>query len=409
MEGDDSDSSYSSRSDMASESGDSISSSEFDPVLQSLRNGVLTSSPDLWNYFQLANYLRSHGMNRFGDLVENNRITGSYFVSLIDSPASIETFYPEATPEECDVLLVESRKLGLLVHSRRRGAVRSASLSRDEELSSEGICTEVYETSTPVSRRRVKSMVAAIESTPSPTKSFLGCKANSNGAVQIRCNSPSLVDSSCGVAASTEIEDNAKDWSLNDMSTIVPPSKRSQMFTSSSDHHVDEPSIHVLLETNDQNNCDVFGALAWECNISTATARRISRVREDKEQSSGADDHELSSIFVEGTSSLTPLIVQEKTPSNNDGAETAAATSAISFYAQSPSSKEILCHTESEVEMLKQRIVELEEKINQLDTQDPKSLRDDENDLPQYLLLASVGVCAIVGQAILKKFILSRF
>jgi hypothetical protein len=60
------------------------------------------------------------------------------------------------------------------------------------------------------------------------------------------------------------------------------------------------------------------------------------------------------------------------------------------------------------VKELRRRVAELEDMIKVIEHQNTtaepsSSLQPDESDLPQYLVMAGVGICAIIGQSVIRR------
>lgn len=152
----------------------------------------------------------------------------------------------------------------------------------------------------------------------------------------------------------------------------------------------DEPSIQNLIDGEDTPECPVkiltesWGAKAWEEDLAAGmTAKRVPPIT-------------TQSSLLDVKADLSTSI-----PLSQEGGDH------LPSYAAAPiefGEDDAIARLQARLSDLENRIVEMEDrKMEKIPVMSPNDM-----DLPQYLLIAGVGVCAIVGQAILKRIFVSK-
>lgn len=356
-----------------------------DPFLCDLRNNLLPSALDNWSPAQLAACLRSRGKDALAQLVTEHHIAGSFLTRLYQSSDASLVKQAKLSPEQIEQLSLEGRKLRLLLCTGR-SRLRNPSFSQSEESGTDDSLTPKT-----MSRIRVKKMVAAIESAPaSPTVS----RFETTQSPGVGSNGPSKVPGLSipgGHTLTTLFNSDTEDIHRDQKPLPLVPQQLSP-FRQELD--IKERSIDELLLSSDTTEPTIFGAEAWEHGVIGATARKVKSLEHatsNLEDPLESNMTKLSELFAaESVSRLSTSFEAPAYPLPGD------EVSMTNGKQDNPDA----------VRELKKRIAELEEKVKFMENQENGPLFSDpltNYEISQYLVMAGVGVCAVLGRSILKR------
>jgi len=396
-------------------------------------------NPKNWDASKLSEYLHLQDLSSLAEYVEANNISGRSFLRF--SPSSMMPHSAEGlTDDQVAEMLDQARKLRILALKTR---IRGLQASGDQE---------EYESmspiASPIQRVKVKGMVQAFEKGSTRMRSDSSASSDSDwipkSPLKRRAASPHDLSDRDDLASSSEAEsDNgfaarrvpdsrvSSTGAMSDLRTPSPPAEYVKpIIRGPSDEFSKEPSIEELL-SHGVDTSDSFGTLskswgakAWEEDNLGATARRVPLSPEkfgpsldefgvinlkqflgEKVQEEEVNDHT--------PHPEEPAVGDEVADTNiTADAEKLADVTLVDSVERTSTSP--ISEASETVEELKARVAALEARIKGLEqsqeTEESGASNKEEGfspadmNLPEYLLMAGVGVCAIIGQAVLRKF-----
>lgn len=353
--------------------------------------------PGLWDSDQLADYLRSNNKHRLANWVISNHVSAQDFTNLNQALCDSSLFLDFAT-DDYDDLLRESRTLRLMLHSRKFRTTEDTSSSKEES-----DCEVCSITKSKVARRRVQSMVAAIEvgqtkavnlsPTSSPVSELRVPEEDGSSVVR------SWVQDTTAAQAEVRLERPA--------SSFLSSSER--------DGSQEEYSVESMLLKESPNSKHIFGAQAWEQDLAVGTAKKLVAPKPGYDDvTNNMAPYRLSSLFSKELETLSDRDIGVNQVGTADAFPASVQTIAVKVGEHNaqiyPPQENPIGSDGETIKALNEWIAELEANIRKLENvraQDAPDVEDD-LELPRYLFMVGLGVCAIVGQAIVKRFIWSR-
>jgi len=382
--------------------------------------------PKRWDVLQLSDYLHKQNVPNLARFVIDNNISGHAFLRF--SPSGISSAVTKSlSQQEIEQMHEQSRKLRL---DALKGRIWAQEPGENEDA----------KTVATVPRARVRSMVQALEEGPLSTRlrertTSTSSTSSSESGWMPKTQARSLdldnfADDEDGASVSEpdsgseQFEDPVLEETR---SSLVSPISVDQVRTPSPQPLIldtsikadVEPTIEDLLACSpdaDGNANKYWGAKAWEEDIIGATAKRVP-VNASNAESLRIDEFgafqsvmhdspamEITSSTVVPAPELTIIVVENQSTAEDE---------AIPVSQAIPQESNMSAET---MDLLRQRLAELESRIKDLEhSQVPSATAEDQRDepsisstpvdmdLPQYILMAGIGVCAVVGQAVLRK------
>ncbi|KZS88062.1 hypothetical protein SISNIDRAFT_490416 [Sistotremastrum niveocremeum HHB9708] len=390
----------------------------------------LPDNPYSWTHLDLSSYLTSQGHPVLSRHIVTHEISGRALLAL--SPSSLPSNLTDVLSSDViEGLLEEARKLRLSALKSRIWGLEVTQTKREEADENSGIA---YDPESPTKRGRVRDVVDSIEKktfeTPRSNRSSISSITDvDENTVTVKRKplqpvnaaiAPPVFISSERRASLPGSDDGSQSSSFSDSegetTDVESPDLFGTPFFAFDDAKVHPPLLDDILgdESEEPVKSHSVGVKTWQDDALLLTAHRIPFTpAKDKD-----DDHPTRDA---SAGLRQPSKQMQDTAIQFDGMDCG-----LKSQTQTPLlyKRDFSCQTDDvpvfspspsiEIRSLKQRILELERKLDEVEAApirsssqpaDPVRALSDLTSLgiSRYLMLAGLGICAIVTQAAIKK------